>query len=77
MPDNYCERVEAQWKSELSSLKRLTDMRGELLDTQGMYFDFTKIDEGIATTIRDLHVLKEAENGMTSPKLKYCPTWRH
>lgn len=30
-------------------------MRGELLDTLGMYFDFTYINEGIATKIRDLH----------------------
>jgi len=55
MPDNYRERVEAQWQLELSSFKRLTDMRGELLDTQGMEFDFTNVNEAIATKIRDLH----------------------
>lgn len=30
-------------------------MRGELLDTQGMEFNFTNVNEAIATKIRDLH----------------------
>lgn len=30
-------------------------MRGALLNTQEMYFDFTNINEGITAKIRDLH----------------------
>lgn len=55
MPDNYRERVEAQWQSEIGSLKRLTDIRGELRETEGTYFDFTSVNEAIGTKIRDLH----------------------
>ena len=54
MVDNYHERVEAQWQTELDTLKRLTAMRKELLDTQGIVFDFTKFNGSIKFKILDL-----------------------
>ena len=55
MPDNkYQHRVEVQWQTDLDMLKRLTAMRGDLLDTQEVSFDDYKINEGIISTILKL-----------------------
>ena len=55
MPDNYYQqRVEVQWQTDLDLLKRLTAIRGDLLDTQGLSFDDHRINQGIMSTILKL-----------------------